>query len=102
MLPSLSISFRLGKYLQMMTAYFIFKEASESLADCYATFSDLCEAFKEVTGEPLTIGDSAVKNSSTALKLNMSESEDLKRYNEYYFIINRAWSNKVSLYYLVL
>ena len=72
------------------------------LANCYATFSDLCEAFKEVTGEPLTIGDSAVKNSSTALKLNMSESEDLKRYNEYHFIINRAWSNKVSLYYLVL
>ena len=40
-----------GKYLQMMTAYFIFKEDSESLAHCYEkfnkTYSDLCGAFKE-------------------------------------------------------
>ena len=81
----------------MMTAYFIFKEDSESLANCYAmfntTFSDLCEAFEEVTGEQLRIGDNAVKNSSTALKLNMSE--DLKRYNE--IILQSMEYNRVYL-----
>ena len=66
----------------MMTAYFIFKEDSESLANCYEkfnkTYSDLKKAFKEVTGEKLNIGDSAVEKSSRALKLNLAE--DLKRY----------------------
>ena len=66
----------------MMTAYFIFKEDIESLTNCHAkfntTFSDLKKAFKEVTGEKLNIGDSAVEKSSRALKLNLAE--DLKRY----------------------
>ena len=66
----------------MMTAYNIFKEDSESLAHCYEkfnkTYSDLCEAFKEVTGEEFMVGDSEVAKSSKALKLNMAE--DLKRY----------------------
>ena len=66
----------------MMTAYHIFKEDSESLANCYEkfnkTYSDLCEAFKEVTGEEFMVGDSEVAKSSKALKLNMAE--DLKRY----------------------
>ena len=66
----------------MMTAYFIFKEDSESLANCYEkfnkTYSDLKKAFQEVTGEKLNIGDSAVEKSSRALKLNLAE--DLKRY----------------------
>ena len=66
----------------MMTAYFIFKEDSESLSNCYEkfnkTYSDLCEAFKEVTGGEFMVGDSKVEKSSKALKLNMAE--DLKRY----------------------
>ena len=65
----------------MMTAYFIFKENTESLSNCYTkfnkTYSDLCEAFKEVTGEELIIGDSAVGEASKALQMNMVE--DLKR-----------------------
>ena len=66
----------------MMTAYFIFKEDIDSLTNCFAkfnsTYSDLKNAFKEVTGEQLNIGDSAVEKSSKALKLNMAE--DLKRH----------------------
>ena len=61
----------------MMTAYFIFKEDTEGLSNCHAkfntTYSDLIKAFKEVTGEELEIGDSAVRESSRALKLNMAE-----------------------------
>ena len=67
----------------MMTAYFIFKEDSESLANCYEkfnkTYSDLCEAFKEVNGKEFMVGDSEVEKSSKALKLSMAE--DLKRFD---------------------
>ena len=65
-----------------MTAYFIFKEDIDSLTNCHAkfnsTFSDLKNAFQEVIGQELDIGDSAVEKSSRDLKLNMAE--DLKRY----------------------
>ena len=65
----------------MMTAYFIFKEDIEGLTNCHAkfntTYSDLVKAFKEVTGEELSIGDSAVGEASKALQMNMVE--DLKR-----------------------
>ena len=73
----------------MMTAYFIFKEDSESLANCYEkfnkTYSDLCEAFKEVTGEEFMVGDSEVEKSSEALKQNMAE--DLNRYETIFLTI---------------
>ena len=66
----------------MMTAYFIFKEDIDSLTNCFAkfnsTYSDLKKAFKEVTGEQLNIGDSAVEKSSKALQLNLAE--DLTRH----------------------
>ena len=66
----------------MMTAYFIFKENTESLVNCHAkfnsTYSDLMKAFREVTGEKLNVGDNAVEKSSKTIERNMSE--DLKRY----------------------
>ena len=65
----------------MMTAYFIFKEDTESLTNCYSKFNknfyDLREAFWEVTGEELKVGDNEVGNSRRTLE--MSLAEDLKR-----------------------
>ena len=86
-----------------MTAYFIFKEDIDSLTNGFAkfnsTYSDLKKAFKEVTGEQLNIGDSAVEKSSKALQLNLAE--DLTRHEtiKIFFIckFNLHWKFRIKL-----
>ena len=69
-----------------MTAYCIYKEDLDSVANAFSefnkTFEDICAAFKDVTGKDIRNGPSAkaVKKSCEALKQKIADKEKPARY----------------------
>ena len=70
----------------MMTAYYIYKEDFDSVAnyisDFNKTFDDISKAFKDITGEDIRNGAnaSAVQTSCEALKQKIADKEKPDRY----------------------
>ena len=70
----------------MMTAYYIYKEDLDSVANCFndfnKTFEDICAAYKDVTGEDARRGFNAkaLQLSCEALKQKIATKENPERY----------------------
>ena len=86
----LKIYFSLGKFLQIMTTYYIHhKEDPNSveyyIADFNKTFDEICAVFKDVTGEDIRKGANAkaIQKSCEALKKKIAEKEKPEGYFQF-------------------